>query len=157
MLPRIEDYGGIRIFSNPQHKREEVEKYPPYYLGSIIISRKGGTRSIIDGQQRLTSITLLLIHLHNLQKESKGEVEIKPLIFSAKFAKKSYNLVITDRIECMDALYNNRDFNPIGKGESVHNICQRYEDIVEIFPEDLKGKTLPYFIDWLIEKVMRSK
>ena len=139
---------------NEQDKREEVEKYPPYYLGSIIVSRKNGKRSIIDGQQRLTSITLLLIHLHNLQKESKEKVDIKPLVLSEKFAKKTYNLTIADRIECMDALYNNRGFNPSGKGESVQNIYRRYEDIEELFPKDLKDKTLPYFIDWLIEKVM---
>ena len=139
---------------NEQDEREEVEKYPPYYLGSIIVSRKNGKRSIIDGQQRLTSITLLLIHLHNLQKESKEKVDIKPLVLSEKFAKKTYNLTIADRIECMDALYNNRGFNPSGKGESVQNIYRRYEDIEELFPKDLKDKTLPYFIDWLIEKVM---
>ena len=139
---------------NEQDEREEVEKYPTYYLGSIIVSRKDGKRSIIDGQQRLTSITLLLIHLHNLQKESKEKVEIKSLIFSEKFAKKSYNLIIADRIECMDALYNGRDFNPSGKGESVRNICLRYGDIEELFPKDLNGKTLPYFIDWLTENVM---
>ena len=139
---------------NEQDERKEVEKYPTYYLGSIIVSRKDGKRSIIDGQQRLTSITLLLIHLHNLQKESKEKVEIKSLIFSEKFAEKSYNLIIADRIECMDALYNGRDFNPSRKGESVRNICLRYGDIEELFPKDLKGKTLPYFIDWLTENVM---
>ena len=139
---------------NERDERDKVEKYPPYYLGSIIVSRKNGKRSIIDGQQRLTSITLLLIHLHNLQKESKEEVEIKSLIFSEKFGKKTYNLIIADRIECMDALYNDRYFNPSGKEESVQNIYRRYEDIEELFPKNLKEKTLPYFIDWLIEKVM---
>ena len=136
------------------HKRIEVQNYSRYYLGSIIISLKDGKRSIIDGQQRLTSITLLLIHLHNMQKESNEPVEIKDLIFSEKFAQKSYNLDITDRIACMDALFRNKEFNSSGGGESVHNIIQRYEDIEELFPDELKGKTLPYFIDWLIDKVM---
>ena len=139
---------------NEQDERRKVEEYPPYYLGSIIVSSKGGKLSIIDGQQRLTSITLLLIHLHNLQKESEEKVEIESLIFSEKYAWKTYNLIIADRRECMDALYNDRHFNPSGKEESVRNICLRYGDIEELFPEDLKGKTLPYFIDWLTEKVM---
>ena len=110
---------------NEQDERRKVEEYPPYYLGSIIVSSKGGKLSIIDGQQRLTSITLLLIHLHNLQKESKEKVEIESLIFSEKYAWKTYNLIIADRRECMDALYNGRDFNPSGKEESVRNICLR--------------------------------
>ena len=136
------------------HERKEVRNYPPYYLGSIIISRKDGKQLIIDGQQRLTSITLLLIYLHNLQQESNEKVDINNLIFSEQYSQKSYNLNIADRIECMDALYTNKDFNPSEKGESVQNIYRRYEDIEELFPKDLKGKTLPYFIDWLIDNVM---
>jgi uncharacterized protein with ParB-like and HNH nuclease domain len=29
----------------------------------------------------------------------------------------------------------------------------RYQDIKEQFPDELRGKALPYFIDWLIENV----
>ena len=137
-----------------RHERKEVQNYSRYYLGSIIISFKDGKRSIIDGQQRLTSITLLLIHLHNLQKESGEKVEIADLIFSEKYSQKSYNLDITDRTACMDTLYNNKGLNPSRGEESVQNIIQRYEDIEELFPEELKDKTLPYFIDWLIDNVM---
>ena len=41
------------------HERKYVQNYPTYYLGFIIISLKNNIRSIIDGQQRLTSITLV--------------------------------------------------------------------------------------------------
>ena len=51
----------------PSHPREAVEGYGHYFLGSIIISHKNSQNYIIDGQQRLTTLTLLLIHLHNLQ------------------------------------------------------------------------------------------
>lgn len=134
-------------------ERRDVQKYPQYYLGSIIINIKDGKRSIIDGQQRLTTITLLLLYLHNLQKESNEKVDVKDLIFSEKFAHKSYNLDIPDRTECMDALYNNKTLTN-SNDESVENILDRYEDIQEHFPEELEGRALPYFIDWLIEKVM---
>ncbi len=43
------------------HERSAVEGYGHYFLGSIIISDKEGRKFIIDGQQRLTSLTLLLI------------------------------------------------------------------------------------------------
>jgi uncharacterized protein with ParB-like and HNH nuclease domain len=49
------------------------ENYNNYYLGPFVVSSKDGKRSIIDGQQRLTSLTLFLIYLHNLQKELKYE------------------------------------------------------------------------------------
>jgi uncharacterized protein with ParB-like and HNH nuclease domain len=44
----------------PEHARKDVAKYPGYYLGSIIVSQKGSHPFIVDGQQRLTSLTLLL-------------------------------------------------------------------------------------------------
>lgn len=54
----------------PEHEPEKVAGYPHYFLGAIIISSKdGGANYIVDGQQRLTSLTLLLILLRNLQKK----------------------------------------------------------------------------------------
>ena len=53
--------------------RSAVEKYNRYFLGSIIISDKDGRKFIIDGQQRLTTITLLLIHIYRELKDgAKG-------------------------------------------------------------------------------------
>ena len=135
-------------------ERKDVQNYARYYMGSIIVSTKEGKRSIIDGQQRLTSMTLLLIYLNNLQKEKEKQVVIDELIFSEKYDQRSYNLDIPNRTECMDALYTGKIFNSTEKGESVKNIMQRYEDIEELFPDELKDIKLPFFIDWLIDNVM---
>lgn len=135
-------------------ERKNVQNYSKYYLGSIIISLKDNKKSIIDGQQRLTSITLLLIYLNNLQKRQTDTVQINELIFSEKYSEKSYNIQIPDRKDCIDALYNNQDYDIMGKSESVKNIVERYHDIEELFSDEIKGKALPYFIDWLIDNVM---
>ncbi len=45
----------------PGDLRTAVQHYNNYYLGPFVVSSKGGVKSIIDGQQRLTSLTLLLI------------------------------------------------------------------------------------------------
>jgi uncharacterized protein with ParB-like and HNH nuclease domain len=45
------------------------------------------------------------------------------------------------------------EFNPTGKGESVKNIISRYQDIEELFSDELMNEALPYFIDWLIDNV----
>ena len=52
----------------PSHHREAVQTYPFYFLGSIVISEKGAQRFIVDGQQRLTTLTLLLTYLRALQE-----------------------------------------------------------------------------------------
>ena len=137
----------------PGHERSAVERYGHYFLGSIIISDKEGQKFIIDGQQRLTTLTLLLIFLHRLLENSEQRAQVADLIFSQRFGKRSFNLDVAERTACMDALYSGQTFEEAGQLESTRNIAARYNDIEEQFPESLRGETLPYFADWLIENV----
>lgn len=133
--------------------REQVEKYGHYFLGSMVINSEGGRRYVIDGQQRLTSLTLLLIYLNNLQKDAPARVKLDDLIFSERFGKKAYNFDVPERAICMDALYKGKSFDATHADPSVRNMAARYADIEELFPDTLKGEVLPYFIDWLLENV----
>lgn len=140
---------------SPEHSRKEVESYGHYFLGSIILSRKENLNYIVDGQQRLTSLTLLLIYLTHLQRPrpEAEQVKLDELIYSAKYGHKSFNISVPDREECMAALFEGDVFDVEGQSDAVANIVARYEDIEELFPEELKGESLPYFIDWLTENV----
>ncbi|EPD8299821.1 DUF262 domain-containing protein, partial [Escherichia coli] len=130
--------------------REQGENYNNYYLGPFVVSSKDGKRSIIDGQQRLTSLTLFLIYLHNLQKELKYEEKIESMIFSELRGSKSFNIVVEDRIPCMEALFNFGSYSLVdGDDESTHNMVERYQNITDAFPDELKGQAFPFFIDWL--------
>ena len=62
-------------------------------------------KSIIDGQQRLTSLTLFLIFLNNLQKELGGKESIEPLVFSEKYGQKSFNIQVEERKTCLEKLF----------------------------------------------------
>jgi hypothetical protein len=131
-------------------KREEGEKYNNYYLGPFVVSLKDGKRSIIDGQQRLTSITLFLIYLNNLQKELNQSEKIESMIFSELRGNKSFNITVEERVTCLEALFNHGEYNPHeDDDESTINMAKRYQDIVEAFPEELKNEAFPFFIDWL--------
>ena len=96
---------------DPKHERSAVEQYGHYFLGSIILSDKEGEKLIIDGQQRLTSLTLLLIYLHHHISDANDKRLIADLIFSQKFGKKSFNIDVTDRKDCMEALLNKKAFD----------------------------------------------
>jgi uncharacterized protein with ParB-like and HNH nuclease domain len=130
-------------------KRMEVESYNNYYLGPFVVSSKDGKRSIIDGQQRLTSLTLFLIYLNNLQKELGESQKIEPMIFSEKYDEKSFNITVEERIPCLEALFSYGSYIPAETDdESTVNMAGRYQDIVEAFPEELKNDAFPFFIDW---------
>ena len=130
-----------------------VEYYGHYFLGSIIISDKDGKKFIIDGQQRLTSLTLLLIHLHRQLEDDEQKSQLADLIFSLKHRKRSFNLDVPERTACMEALFTKEPFEENDQPESVVNILNRFQDIEDNFPEDLLNETLPFFADWLIENV----
>ncbi|MFM7678342.1 MAG: DUF262 domain-containing protein, partial [Roseiflexaceae bacterium] len=85
--------------------RHAVAQYTSYFLGPIVLSNKDGHKSIIDGQQRLISLTLLLIFLHHLQKESGGNEAIEPLIFAERYGTKSFNINVPERTKCFEALF----------------------------------------------------
>lgn len=143
----------------PEHARTKVSEYAHYFLGSVIISKKEAGLYIVDGQQRLTSLTLLLMLLKQLQKDlpEAEKVNIDELIYSEKYGKRSFNLDVDERKPCMEALFDGQPFDLADKSESVQNLAERYHFIEDYFPEcmpeEYRWKVLPYFIDWLLENV----
>lgn len=139
----------------PEHERRQVADYPHYFLGSIIVSRKDGVDFLVDGQQRLTSLTLLLIYLRRLQldEDAKVDIDVNELVVSVKFGHHSFNLEVDEREDCMGALFDGQEFDPTDQPPSVQNLVARYGDIVDAFPEELQRDALPYFVDWLLENV----
>ena len=135
------------------HARHEVERYGHYFLGSVVLSHKRSQRFVVDGQQRLTTLTLLIIHLHNLQAGRPDQVDVRNLIYSEKYGRKSFNIDVPDRAEVMHALLEGKTPDVAGAGESVRNLAARYEDIVGYLPDEVTGPALPFFIDWLLENV----
>ena len=135
----------------PQHDRAQVESYPHYFLGAIITVKENGQAYIVDGQQRLTTLTLLLIYIHHMFNDD----DIRRLIFSKKYGERSFNINVPERVGCMQALFDGTTFDATEHPDlSVRSLVARYEDIQELFPDSLKDDdVLPYFVDWLIDNV----
>lgn len=134
-------------------ERKAVQGYGHYFLGSIILSSKNSQSFIIDGQQRLTTLTLLLIYLHNRQGTRSGRVKLEELIFSEKYGQKTFNIDVPERASCLEALFKGQPFDEADRPESVRTILNLYRDIDLLFPQEIDDRALPYFADWLIENV----
>ena len=138
-----------------QHERSEVANYNSYYLGPFVLSEKGGKRSIIDGQQRLTSLTLILVFLNNLQKSWDVDEAIEGMVFSKKFNEKSFNIDVPERTLCLQSLFEHGEYIlPSDADASTKNMVERYSDISKAFPKDIDAVALPFFIDWFKERVI---
>lgn len=146
---------------------ENVDKYDSYYMGPIVLCEDEGYLSVVDGQQRLTSFSLLLIFLQHLQKSlSLSEDcyrDLSAYIFITKGGKRTFVLDVSSRNKVMRGLF---DLNSPDKSlslsddnmtdkDSLTNLIACYDDIRHIFPNELKkADVLPLFIEWLLLKVV---
>jgi len=136
----------------PGDSREKVMDYGAYFMGSVVLA--GRENAIIDGQQRLTSLTLLLLFLRSKMNEiGQNYSTVDGMIYSEAFGKRSFNINVDEREAVLNSIYNNVDYKYDGKNESVKNIMNRYSDINEIFPIEIIENSLMNFIDWIIEKI----
>lgn len=150
----LDDLAGKFLESHDAaNPRSAVADYGHYFLGSIILSDKDGQKFIIDGQQRLTTLTLLLVYIHHQLDDIEHKGQVAELIFAQKYGTRSFNLDVPDRIPCMEALYKGEEFVDADPSESIATILARYSDIEDLFPEELREAALPYFADWLVENV----
>lgn len=133
----------------------KVASYEEYFLGSIIVSKRNNKNYLIDGQQRVTSLTLLLICLYRVAKAKDLPIfqTIAPLIFSDNLGEPKFNLDIPERLPVIEALFKGETFTPDGKDESIQAMYARYKDIEQ---NDLIADlddTLPHFAYWLMTRV----
>ncbi len=141
----------------------DIENFDYYYMGTIIVTGSQDVKSIIDGQQRLTSMTLLMIALNNLHKKYPdrgiGFQDITPLIYSSRLNKKSFNINVSEWNTCLDALFRGETFNSSSSVESVQNICKRYNDLVELLEDYFEGNgdRISLFAAWLVYKIIFIK
>ena len=143
------------------HTPAKVVEYHGYFLGSVVVSE----RNIVDGQQRLTSLMLLLIALrHSLptsplstpeREDLRGQ--LAGLIQFSRYSVRSFCIDAEERNECLNALYNfgePEESHTRSKQESVRNLALRYNDIAGMLEAATeKEAELECFAHWLIENV----
>lgn len=150
----VDDLTGRFLDSyQPGDASKDVAHYGHYFLGSVVVSQNDELRHIVDGQQRITSLSVLLIYLNNLQRDREKQVAIQSMIYADDFGEKKFKLDVPERNDCMEALFNDQPFNTDDASESVRNLTARYHDLEELFPEELRGDALPLFVYWLLRKV----
>ena len=139
---------------------DKVKHYDPYYMGEIVVSLRDGLNAVIDGQQRITTFTLLLMWIKNKYGGVPGFPDnVNSLIYSDSYGKKTFNLDVPEREACMIALNNmDEDYTPSDNDpSSVQNLIDRYYDIEECWNHEINETNINHFVYWLQGKVMFSK
>ena len=136
------------------HKTKDVANYGTYYMGSIVLSESGSSASIIDGQQRITSLTLLLIFLYHATNKTMSE-QLSSMIYSDSYGEKSFNIQVKEREECLKSLYEEGNYTvKDSDDESTKHMAERYQDICDCFPKELfSEEALRSFVYWVKSKL----
>ena len=128
-----------------------VPGYNHYFLGSIIISHAEGQRYIVDGQQRITTLILLLINLYRSLEDGHLRNQVDQCIYSLSGGRVGFKLDVPEWHDLMEALYKNTPFDESDQSESIQNIVLRYRDVVDYF--EIPDDAIPCFVSWLLENV----
>ncbi len=142
----------------PEHELRDVATFEPYFLGPIVTHRGANETYIVDGQQRLTTLMLLLIWLHRVQSDRDDAVRgLDALVVSDHYGRFEFAVedpilprqpVLSDLLEGQEVKLN----RPMSTSEK--NMVDRYTDMDDLFPADLLDDDLPFFIYWLLDRVM---
>lgn len=148
------------------HGRKEVSNYSPYFLGSIITSaEKDGKKPLIDGQQRLTSIFLLLAYLERYRQDGgiANALDLSALLGSVSFGAMDYSIEFSVTRKSIFDKY--LDFS-----RPVTEAMRDAEEVPELDDGDRKlldalrttdslldskvRAAIAYFIDYVVERVL---
>lgn len=151
----------------PAHGRKDVLGYDQYFLGTIITTQVAqGGKAIVDGQQRITTLTLLLTYAHRLSKKYPNEVfsPVDQTIRRRVAGQSEFNLdldparhqlfdLLVDGPQDDDDLAAEVDSIP-SKDPGTERLWALYQEIENCLEADIKvNNLLPHFFDFLTECV----
>ncbi|WP_326637450.1 DUF262 domain-containing HNH endonuclease family protein [Streptosporangium sp. NBC_01755] len=149
---------------NPLHDQEEASRYAPYFLGPYVYHESRGRTFLVDGQQRVTTLHLVLIYLRQLLLDQEMWInvdELEGLTYTARHGRRSFKVGSSEelsRAQLLNSLVT--DWNglkgftlPDDAHISVRNLHDRSREIDGEFPEVLRGEALVPFVRWLLDRV----
>ena len=132
-------------------------KHDEYFLGSVIIAQHGRSRYIVDGQQRLTTLLLVLIALHRRLPPGRVRDDVTRLIAGSDERRPRFPLDIEDREACLRGLFRTGTYVADQKDRTARALSERYELLAADIERDINDKQISAFTTWLMNRVVLVK
>ncbi|MBN6889596.1 uncharacterized protein DUF262/uncharacterized protein DUF1524 [Cytobacillus horneckiae] len=121
-----------------------IEEYGWYYLNTYVTNPVGGKLYIVDGQQRLTTITLILIKLMHLGNHHNSPLVdwISQKIVGFNGYEKEFWMKHEQHLSTLKALYEGQDLTGIDTSSGVTAVIMvsNYSAISQFLDESLQNK-----------------
>ena len=125
-------------------KKTIISKYPWYYLNTYVTNSVNGNVYIVDGQQRLTTLSLILMNLRQIAMEHKSGLErlIDFKIAGQDGRDEVFWMNHVGHSAVQQALYNGEDIKQIdtNSGTTAKNMVQNYETVNTWLKKELRSQ-----------------
>jgi len=144
-----------------EHKDEEMSektimKYNWYYLNVFITNKVDGRVYIVDGQQRLTTLTLIACKLYHMTSDENLRSILLGCIFTKDLFKGNIFCIDHDkRKDVMQAILDDKDYSEIFKNKTEETLCGRYKDICAFFDkQNMEEDKILAFIYYFLQRLV---
>lgn len=132
-----------------------LDKYNWYYLNIFITNDVDGKLFIVDGQQRLTTLTLIAAKLYHLTNNQNLKGSLKNCIYGESIWGKTFCIDSDKRKDVMTSILEEKEFEGQFKNKTEETIIERYADINKFFDDKkLDEKKLDTFIYYFLERLV---
>ncbi len=121
--------------SYDEHKDEEMteevlEKYNWYYMNVFITNRLNSKVYIVDGQQRLTTLTLIATKLYHLIADETLKDLLKDCIFTKDMFKGNVFCIDNEkRKDVMECILEDKSYTQAFKNKTEETLVARFKDV----------------------------
>ena len=134
------------------------DKYPWYYLNTYVTNQVGGKVFIVDGQQRLTTLALILIKLLHMAQEKNSNLHnwVNSKIAGFSGHENKFWMNHEDHKAVQQALYEgNLDGADVSSGITAENMVHNYKTISKWLDKHLATEhKLETFIFYFLRRLV---
>lgn len=144
-----------------EHKDEEMSEktimsYNWYYLNVFITNKVDGKVYIVDGQQRLSTLTLIACKLYHMTSDEN----LRSILMGCVFTKDLFqgNIFCIDhekRKDVMQSILDGNTYTEKYKNKTEETLCERYKDISAFFDKlNMDEDKVQAFIYFFLQRLV---